>query len=58
MMVEYQLLKEKGEGFKQQIIDLKKSGFKTEPAFAIALGLTGDPYEALLQLYQDKNNQT
>lgn len=58
MMVEYQILQEKGEAFKQQIIDLKNAGFKTEPAFAIALGLAGDPYGALLQLYQDKNNQT
>jgi hypothetical protein len=51
MIVENQLLQEKGEAFKQQIIDLKNSGLKTEPAFAQALRLTGDPYQALLKLY-------
>lgn len=50
MIVEYKLLQELGEGFRDQIIKLKQSGMKTEPAFAFALGLKGDPYEALLLL--------
>ncbi len=35
---------------KDEIIRLKRGGLKTEPAFAQALSLTGDPYEALLKL--------
>ena len=34
--------------FRRQIIDLKKQGLKTEPAFAKLLALTGDPYVELL----------
>lgn len=50
MVIEHRLLLERGEDFRQQIIELKKKGYKTEPAFAHALRLTGDPYEALLKL--------
>ena len=49
LIVEYNLLKKYGEKFRQQIIELKRQGHKTEPAFAIALGLTGDPYTELLK---------
>ncbi|MEE1945947.1 DUF4269 domain-containing protein [Pedobacter sp. KR3-3] len=48
MLIEHQVLMAKGELFRQQIIMLKKQGYKTEPAFAKLLGLEGDPYEALL----------
>ena len=48
LLIEYQLLQKYGEAFRRQIIALKKQGHKTEPAFAIALGLSGDPYLALL----------
>lgn len=50
MLVEYQLLQERGEAFRQEILALKKQGYKTEPAFGIALGLKGDPYLELLRL--------
>lgn len=49
MIAEYQILQEKGEEFKQKIIDLKKKGIKTEPAFGLLLGLE-NPYEDLLKL--------
>lgn len=50
MMVEYQILKEKGIDFKKKIKHLKSTGLKTEPAFAKLLGLQGNPYLALLEL--------
>lgn len=50
MMIEHHLLQTQGEDFRQQIIALKKEGYKTEPAFARLLGLSGDPYEALLEM--------
>ena len=49
MIIEYRLLQEKGEIFRQQIIDLKRQGMKTEPAFCHLLGLSGDSYTALLE---------
>ena len=49
MIVEYRILQEKGEEFKQKIIDLKKKGIKTEPAFGVLLGLK-NPYEDLLKI--------
>lgn len=49
MIAEYKILKERGEDFKQKIIELKKKGIKTEPAFGILLGLE-KPYEDLLKL--------
>ncbi|MBO9693726.1 DUF4269 domain-containing protein [Chryseobacterium sp.] len=48
MITEYKILKEKGEEFKQKIIELKKQGIKTEPAFGMLLGLE-NPYEDLLK---------
>ncbi len=48
MIAEYKILQEKGEEFKQKIIDLKKKGIKTEPAFGMLLGLE-KPYEDLLK---------
>ncbi|WP_114790299.1 DUF4269 domain-containing protein [Niabella yanshanensis] len=50
LLIEQELLKKYGEIFRQQIIALKKKGYKTEPAFAQVLKLEGDPYQALLQL--------
>lgn len=48
LRVEYFLLKQYGESLHKQVLALKQAGLKTEPAFAKALKLTGDPYEALL----------
>ncbi|MCX3265892.1 DUF4269 domain-containing protein [Pedobacter agri] len=50
MLIEYKILLEKGENFRLQVIELKRQGYKTEPAFAKLLGLQGDPYEELLEL--------
>ncbi|BAP30361.1 uncharacterized protein CHSO_1324 [Chryseobacterium sp. StRB126] len=49
MIAEHKILQEKGEEFKQKIIELKKQGIKTEPAFGMLLGLE-NPYEDLLKL--------
>ncbi|SOD20430.1 DUF4269 domain-containing protein [Pedobacter xixiisoli] len=54
MLIEHQILQERGEGFRLKIIELKRSGYKTEPAFAKLLRLDGDPYEALLSYYIQK----
>ena len=48
MVKEYDILKNRGENFRAQILDLKRQGIKTEPAFARLLGIEGDPYEGLL----------
>ncbi|WP_262148613.1 DUF4269 domain-containing protein [Chryseobacterium foetidum] len=48
MIAEYKILQEKGDNFKQKIIDLKKKGIKTEPAFGMILNLE-NPYEDLLK---------
>lgn len=49
MIAEYRILQEKGEEFRLQIIELKKLGYKTEPAFAKLLGLSNNPYDELLK---------
>ena len=48
MIIEAKILEENGKDFRQKIIELKKSGIKTEPAFAQLLNLKDNPYEALL----------
>jgi hypothetical protein len=49
LIIEYLLLAQYGEQLKNEVIKLKNQGIKTEPAFALVLGLSGDPYEALLK---------
>jgi hypothetical protein len=49
MIAEYKILQEKGEDFKQKIIELKQKGIKTEPVFGMLLGLN-NPYEDLLKM--------
>ncbi|GAB3796372.1 DUF4269 domain-containing protein [Spirosoma humi] len=48
MLIEHTLLTERGEFFRQQILDLKRQGYKTEPAFGKLLGFQTNPYEELL----------
>ncbi|MEQ1584910.1 MAG: DUF4269 domain-containing protein [Cyclobacteriaceae bacterium] len=50
LIIEEKILTLNGAEFRNQIIALKKSGLKTEPAFAQLLGLEGNPYDALLRL--------
>ncbi len=57
MLIEYQLLNEKGEEFRKQIINLKKQGYKTEPAFAMLLNIEGNPYTELLK-YENEHEKT
>lgn len=54
MIVEYNILKEKGEAFKQEIKRLKARGMKTEPAFAKLLKLEGNPFDELLKRNDSK----
>jgi hypothetical protein len=49
--VERRLLDLGGFALRHQVMALRETGVKTEPAFAIVLGLSGDPYEALIELY-------
>lgn len=50
MIIEYNLLQKYGDEFRQKIIELKRKGYKTEPAFAMLLGITGNPYDELLKI--------
>lgn len=49
LLAEYNLLQQHGDALYQQVLALKQAGLKTEPAFAQALGLTGDPYQSILR---------
>jgi hypothetical protein len=51
MLVERALLAQHGDALRAQVRSLKATGLKTEPAFAQALGLPGDPYQTLLAIY-------
>lgn len=48
MIIENEIIIERGESFRQQILALKRQGYKTEPAFGLLLGFTEDPYQQLL----------
>jgi hypothetical protein len=49
-LLEQRLLALGGDAFHFAVMTQRNSGMKTEPAFAAALNLDGDPYEALLCL--------
>ncbi|WLR42385.1 DUF4269 domain-containing protein [Bacillus carboniphilus] len=48
MIIEHEILK-KYPHMKSEIIQLKKQGYKTEPAFCYLLRIEGDPYEGLIE---------
>lgn len=50
LCIEAALLEHYGADFRMAVLELKRRGVKTEPAFAQVLGLSGDPYEALLEV--------
>lgn len=50
MLIEDRILHLFNEEFKEQVRSLKRTGDKTEPAFAMLIGLDGDPYESLLEV--------
>jgi hypothetical protein len=56
-LVEQKLLALGGDTFRIAVMAQRNSGMKTEPAFATALGLVGDPYQALLSLERASNRQ-
>jgi predicted metalloenzyme YecM len=49
LLSEYLYLLAKGESLRTEVRKLKQSGLRTEPAFAAALDITGDPYQELLK---------
>lgn len=57
MLIEYYILTSRGIKFKNAIIELKKSGIKTEPAFGILLNLEGNPYLELLKYESQLNDR-
>ncbi|MEH6943220.1 DUF4269 domain-containing protein [Bacillus sp. JJ722] len=48
MIIENHIL-EKTPSLRMEIINMKKQGLKTEPAFCKVLGLEGDPFESLIE---------
>jgi len=49
MVKEYEILQSKSDDFRIQIIEFKRQGIKTEPAFCKLLNISGDPYSELLK---------
>lgn len=56
-LVEERLLKLGGPTFAEKVRSARARGLKTEPAFAEVLGLTGDPFERLLELQRSTNGE-
>jgi Domain of unknown function (DUF4269) len=51
MVVEWRLLALGGDRLRRAVRRLRRAGAKTEPAFAAALGLVGDPFQRLFELW-------
>lgn len=56
-VVERRLLALAGAEFQKAVIEKRVSGIKTEPAFALLLGLRGNPYRAVLDLESHSDRQ-
>lgn len=54
LVTEWHILRELGKKFREQLMALRESGLKTEPAFAHLLRLKGDPYLALIDYGLEK----
>ncbi len=57
LQVEDRLLSLLGDPLRRAVVALRAAGEKTEPAFARALGLVGDPYFALLALADESDEK-
>jgi Domain of unknown function (DUF4269) len=57
MVVEWRLLELGGDRLRREVRRLRRAGAKTEPAFAAALGLAGDPYQRLLELFDASDGE-
>jgi Domain of unknown function (DUF4269) len=57
MIVEGRVLVLGGTVLRARIIEMKRAGTKTEPAFAQVLGLAGDPYAAVLALERSSDDE-
>jgi len=57
MLIENRILNICGEDFRDEILNLKKAGIKTEPAFAKCLNIQGNPYDELLKLDNLSNQE-
>ncbi|CAN5155624.1 DUF4269 domain-containing protein [soil metagenome] len=55
--VERRLLSLGGAPFRHAVMERRRRGAKTEPAFADALRLDGDPYAALLEIHSCDDGQ-
>lgn len=53
MLIEHRILR-KDPNLKEKVINLKKQGYKTEPAFCTLLEIPGDPYDGLIQFGVEK----
>ncbi|KMS51544.1 phage capsid protein [Sphingobium cupriresistens LL01] len=49
-LVEQRLIRLGGKDFVEAVMAFRRSGMKTEPAFAAALDMEGDPYELLFDI--------
>lgn len=56
-VVEERLLALAGDALRERVLTLRRAGAKTEPAFAAALGLQGDPYDALYRLSRVRDDE-